>query len=246
MKHTTKYLCIALILLLATAVSAHSIQVDSNAIQQYRGSLGKWIQVDSPGTLHAYAKKFSVDPKDVYTINGTNGYGPLVNNYVFFPFSKEYLKELASKGITRQTVEDQADKFFWPIRTFGHISSVLGNRWGRFHPGVDIPSTRETPIHAAQSGRVIYARYCGGYGLTVAIEHKNNLMTRYAHNSVNLVKEGDFVQKGQIIALVGSTGNSTGNHLHFEVRCNDIPLDPLDFLPRIENIQKPHSIKSWK
>ncbi|MCL2025750.1 MAG: M23 family metallopeptidase, partial [Leptospirales bacterium] len=78
--------------------------------------------------------------------------------------------------------------------------------------------------------------YNGGHGNTILVAHKNNFYTRYSHNSENLVKPGDEVKKGQIIALAGSTGNSTGPHLHFEIRFNDIPLNPLDFLPTDEDI----------
>jgi murein DD-endopeptidase MepM/ murein hydrolase activator NlpD len=93
---------------------------------------------------------------------------------------------------------------------------------------------------------VLSTVYAGGYGLTVEIEHRNNYTTKYAHLSVMFVKKGEFVKKGQLIALVGTTGNSTGPHLHFEIRSNDIPLDPLDFLPRRDSIKILHTLKNWK
>ena len=80
----------------------------------------------------------------------------------------------------------------------------------------------------------------------VDIQHRNGLITRYGHQTAVLVKKGEFVKKGQIIGLVGSTGRSTGNHVHFEILCNTIPLDPLDFLPDSSKIQIVHQLKNWK
>ena len=95
------------------------------------------------------------------------------------------------------------------------------------HKGVDIACRRGTPILAAGDGEVVSIGTTGNYGNSIIIRHKiNNISTLYAHNSALLVKEGDRVKKGQIIALAGSTGHSTGSHLHFEVRYQDIVLNP--------------------
>jgi murein DD-endopeptidase MepM/ murein hydrolase activator NlpD len=99
-----------------------------------------------------------------------------------------------------------------------------------FHEGVDFAAESGTPINAAASGKVIYAETHAAYGKTVDIDHGNGLVTRYAHASELLVKEGDLVVRGQRIAKVGSTGRSTGPHLHFEVRLNGASQNPGRFL----------------
>lgn len=101
------------------------------------------------------------------------------------------------------------------------------------HEGLDFAAPRGTPIHAASGGVVTEARYLPGYGKTVEINHGNGLLTRYAHASSISVKLGELVNKGQQIARVGSTGNSTGAHLHFEVRVAGHPLDPSLFLEEV-------------
>lgn len=98
------------------------------------------------------------------------------------------------------------------------------------HEGVDFPAPRGTPIYAASGGVVTEARYVPGYGKMVEVNHGNGLVTRYAHASSIITKLGDVVEKGQMIARVGSTGQSTGAHLHFEVRMAGQALDPLVFL----------------
>ena len=104
------------------------------------------------------------------------------------------------------------------------------NGHSTFHEGVDFAAESGTPINAAASGKVIYADVHPAYGKCVEIDHGNGLVTRYAHGSELLVKEGDLVVRGQRISRVGSTGRSTGPHLHFEVRLNGIAQNPGRFL----------------
>lgn len=99
-----------------------------------------------------------------------------------------------------------------------------------FHEGVDFAAETGTAINAAASGKVIYADYHPAYGKSVEIDHGNGLVTRYAHGSELLVKDGDLVVRGQRISRVGSTGRSTGPHLHFEVRLNGVAQNPGRFL----------------
>jgi murein DD-endopeptidase MepM/ murein hydrolase activator NlpD len=98
------------------------------------------------------------------------------------------------------------------------------------HEGIDITAATGTPIRAAASGTVIHSGWLGGYGNLVVIDHGNGLATAYAHASALLVGVGQQVSQGQTIALVGSTGNSSGPHLHFEVRVNGVAVDPLLYL----------------
>jgi len=145
-------------------------------------------------------------------------------------------KELEEQIRKRQRAEGLGTgKIIWPAR--GRISSPFGWRTHpilksrRFHSGIDIAIPSGTPVQAADSGVVLISGWNGGYGLFVAIDHGKGISTAYAHNSRLLVKEGDEVTKGQTIALSGSTGWSTGPHLHFEVRENGTLVNPLKYLP---------------
>jgi murein DD-endopeptidase MepM/ murein hydrolase activator NlpD len=119
--------------------------------------------------------------------------------------------------------------FAWPIQ--GRLSSRYGWRRGRPHEGIDIAARSGTPIRAAEAGRVIHSGWLGGYGRVVIVKHTGNYSTVYAHNRKNLVREGAFVERGQVLAEVGSSGNASGPHLHFEVRRSRKPQDPLAYLP---------------
>ncbi|MEX8492771.1 M23 family metallopeptidase [Sphaerotilus sp.] len=110
------------------------------------------------------------------------------------------------------------------------------NRRAALHTGLDFPAPIGTPIHAAAGGRVIEAEQDGAYGLALQIDHGNGLVTRYGHTSQILVQPGDVVRRGQQVALVGSTGRSTGPHLHFEVLLGGVPQDPAKFLARGESL----------
>ena len=116
----------------------------------------------------------------------------------------------------------------WPVS--GPVTSSFGVRWGRMHEGIDIAVGQGTPVHAAAAGTVIYAGWMEGYGNLVAIDHGNGLSTAYGHNSSLASSVGQSVSAGQVIAYSGSTGHSTGPHVHFEVRVNGAPVDPLGYL----------------
>ena len=114
----------------------------------------------------------------------------------------------------------------------GTVTSRFGSRWGRSHKGIDIGAAKGTPIKAVASGTVTVAQYgySGGYGNYVMISHGNGVQTLYGHcNSLN-VKAGQSVSQGQVIAFVGNTGNSYGNHLHLEIRVNGVAQNPQNYL----------------
>ena len=125
-------------------------------------------------------------------------------------------------------------QFGWPVS--GEITSPYGYRvhpiWGTtiYHSGIDIGVDEGTPVHAADGGVVVWSGWMGGYGYAVVIDHGNGLSTLYGHNSELAVDEGQSVAKGQVISYAGSTGNSTGPHVHFEVRVNGDPVDPMGYL----------------
>ena len=119
-------------------------------------------------------------------------------------------------------------QLIWPVN--GTLTSPFGYRWGRLHAGIDIAVPEGTPIRAADSGRVALAQYYGGYGNYTCIDHGGGLSTCYGHQSGFAVSSGDSVTQGDVIGYSGNTGSSTGPHLHFEVRVNGTPVDPMGYL----------------
>lgn len=114
------------------------------------------------------------------------------------------------------------------------------SRSARLHSGLDFAAPKGTPIYAASNGVVSSAAYVSGYGHLVEIDHGAGVTTVYAHNNENLVEAGDIVSRRQVIARVGNTGNSTGAHLHFEVRLDGVPIDPMLVLGKdLSTIQVP-------
>ena len=109
------------------------------------------------------------------------------------------------------------------------ITSEFGPRWGTNHNGMDIAANSGTAVYAADGGRVVLAEWYGGYGNCIMIEHGNGYKTLYGHLSYIGVKDGQYVNQGDTIGQVGSTGNSTGPHLHFEVYSNGSRIDPEQF-----------------
>jgi murein DD-endopeptidase MepM/ murein hydrolase activator NlpD len=112
----------------------------------------------------------------------------------------------------------------------GRISSTFGRRWGRMHKGLDIAAPTGTDVFAFMDGKVVFSGRRGGYGNLVILDHGNGVQTYYAHNSKLLVKEGQVVSKGTHISEVGSTGNSTGPHCHFEIRKDGTAVDPSKYI----------------
>lgn len=126
------------------------------------------------------------------------------------------------------TAPPSSSGFVWPVR--GTIVSPFGPRWGRLHAGIDVAAPGGTPIAAAAAGTVIYSSAMSGYGNLVVIQHADGIATAYAHNSSNAVSVGQPVAQGETIASVGCTGRCYGDHVHFEVRVNGTPVDPLGYL----------------
>ncbi len=127
----------------------------------------------------------------------------------------------------------------WPAEgdltsSFGYRESPVGRARTRFHSGIDIAARRGTAVVAPAPGVVRDVSYNGGYGRVLEIDHGYGVTTVYAHCTSILVREGQAVEEGRLVATIGSTGWSTGPHLHFEVRIDEEAVDPLDFLPRGE------------
>ena len=134
----------------------------------------------------------------------------------------------ASRSVDSAPTAVSGAGLVWPVR--GTVTSEYGQRWGRMHTGIDIGAPNGTPIRAAKGGEVISAGYMGGYGNSVIIDHGGGFTTLYAHMSRIGISDGASVSQGQVIGYVGSTGHSTGNHLHFETRVNGSPQNPRRYL----------------
>ncbi|WP_353683448.1 M23 family metallopeptidase [Thermodesulfovibrio sp. 3907-1M] len=154
--------------------------------------------------------------------------------------SKNQKIELKPPSEKQEPQNNLSNKLSLPVS--GRITSSFGLRIDpidgklRHHNGVDIAVPEGTPVKPVLSGKVVYSGWMGGYGNCVIVEHENGIQTVYAHNSKNLVKTGDVVTSQSIIALSGSTGRTTGPHLHFEVRKDGVAVNPLAM---INNSEKP-------
>lgn len=145
------------------------------------------------------------------------------------------LRNMENAGGGAPAGQGGTGQFMWPCN--GPITSYYGWRthpiFGttKYHSGMDIAVDSGTPIHAADSGTIVYSGWLGGYGNCVMIDHGGGLVTLYAHNSALNVGEGQYVSKGAVVAYAGSTGYSTGPHCHFEVRLHGELTEPLNYLP---------------
>ncbi|BCB96427.1 peptidase M23 [Dissulfurispira thermophila] len=149
----------------------------------------------------------------------------------------DFFSKISTAGIQDAKSQNQIHwdgKLNLPVH--GRVTSGYGLRYDpidgrlRHHNGVDIAIPEGSPVKAAQAGRVVFSGKLSGYGNAVIVDHGNGMTSLYAHNSLNLVKPGDVVDKNSILALSGSSGRSTGPHLHFEVRKDGVAVDPMSMI----------------
>jgi murein DD-endopeptidase MepM/ murein hydrolase activator NlpD len=140
------------------------------------------------------------------------------------------IQKLLSKAQGADTGPASAAGLIWPCH--GPLTSPFGMRWGRMHQGQDIACGYGTAIHAAKAGTVVFAGQMSGYGNVVIVDHGGGFSTLYAHQSRMAVSQGQHVNQGDIIGFVGSTGHSTGPHLHFETRFGGTPRNPIPYLSK--------------
>jgi len=186
------------------------------------------VAVAEGQTLWAIAQQYNVTVEDLVEANALPSAEMIsVGQRIVVPGrTAAALRPDASRvRVPRATI---AQGFLWPSR--GVLRSRFGWRYVSRHNGIDISAPLGTSIDAAMAGRVRFAGWYGGYGKTVIIDHGNGVTTLYGHASQLTVHAGQRVEAGQLIARVGSTGRSTGPHLHFEIRVNGRPLDPLKYL----------------
>jgi murein DD-endopeptidase MepM/ murein hydrolase activator NlpD len=180
-------------------------------------------EVRSGDTLWDIANIYDVTISDIMSANLKADAALAVGERIFVPGARP----LRTEGMT--VSRNGSGRFIWPTR--GELSSPFGYRWGRLHAGIDLANDFGTPIKAAGNGRVAFTGWQGGYGYTVIIEHGQGYTTLYGHLAGYNVASGDYVRSGTIIGYMGSTGFSTGPHLHFEVRHYDQPFNPYQVLP---------------
>lgn len=185
-------------------------------------------QVKRGDTLSGIAAQYNIDMETLIRHNGIAKPDRLqIGQQIVIPVGGADAVPAMGTSMVAAKIES-AVSFDWP--TEGVITSRFGRRWGEFHYGLDVANETGTPIRAAAGGVVIAAGWRGTYGKAIIIQHDQVYRTLYAHNSRILVEEGQWVARGQVIAEMGSTGRSTGPHLHFEVHQNQKALDPLRFL----------------
>jgi murein DD-endopeptidase MepM/ murein hydrolase activator NlpD len=200
--------------------------------------VGQWYTVAAGDTVDAIARRYRVPQDDIIELNGLVDPDRLeVGQRLFLYGVEEVVRRLPRDKPDRPSAagqtaaSKQAPSIGWPMNS-GVLSSGYGERWGRPHKGIDIAADEGTPVYAAADGEVVFADASkGGYGNLVILKHTAGWMTIYGHNSRILVDEGDHVRQGAAIAEVGSTGRSTGPHLHFEIRIDSEAVDPLIHLP---------------
>lgn len=208
---------------------------NANAIQ-----VGQKLNILTiPGALHTVkrgeslweiARTYQTDMAEIIAVNGIENPSRIqASQELIIPGAKA--ASIGSAIRSEQLVSADGRllrAFSWPVS--GRLSSRYGPRWGRMHHGIDVAVNTGTPVRAAARGRVSFAGWNGGYGYLVIIDHGNNIETRYAHLSRISVKVGQYVERGTVIAYSGNTGNSTGPHLHFEIRQKGQSVNPLNYL----------------
>jgi murein DD-endopeptidase MepM/ murein hydrolase activator NlpD len=197
---------------------------------------GIYHVVEKHQTLYRICKTYGVDIKEVASLNGITDPSKIqTGQRIFIPGAKKvlkveiYLDDVVAEPGEKEKVAYKKANFIWPVE--GRISDVFNSTESKRHQGIDVPSPLGTPIKASSPGTVIYSsNTIKGYGNLIILRHSEEFVTVYAHNQVNLVEEGNWVERGQIIGKVGQTGRATGPHLHFEIRKNNKAVDPLPYL----------------
>ena len=193
--------------------------------------------MDRGETLWRICQTYGVDMQEVAELNNIKDPTEIkAGKRIFIPGVRRTRKvepyTLADPPVGKydEKVVYEKNRFSWPLR--GEIISEYGMRDGTHHDGIDIKAPEGAPVKAAGSGKVVFSEEgMRGYGNIIILKHSDDFFTVYAHNKENLVKDGDDVTKGDVIAEVGDTGNASVCHLHFEVRQGKKVRNPIFFLP---------------
>ena len=190
---------------------------------------GQYVQIRKGDTYKKLAKEFKIEAWSLKEANKSKKL--LIGEWFFVPLERGIMgaKSYRMPASTAQYMA--SGRYAWPVPGSSRISSNFGSRWGRHHDGIDIPARTGSHIVSVDNGVVVYSgKRLGAYGNITVIAHKNGLFSVYAHANKNYTVKGQKVHKGQVIATVGSTGRSTGPHLHFEIRRNSKALNPKNFV----------------
>lgn len=186
---------------------------------------GKYIRLKNVEHLKKISNDYNVKIDELKLLN-TGKLSP--GRWIFVPLNEGIISNPNIQSFYLSRFESD---FLWPVPAVKKISSKFGKRWGRAHEGIDIAAPKGTHFLASREGRVIYSgSRLPSYGNMVIIDHGNGLHSVYAHANSLFVSRGDRVSRGQVIGKVGSTGRSTGPHLHFEIRKKRKALNPEKFL----------------
>ena len=205
-----------------------------------RGATGVYHAVRAGENLFRIGKAYDVPFEELARLNGIRDASQIsVGQKIFIPGATRPLPvgtitptdAVAPSRAAPLAQEPNGEQLLWPVN--GAINSSYGPRGASFHDGIDIAAAEGTPIYAVERGEVVYSDQLRGYGNMVIIRHAGAIASVYAHNQINLVRDGQQVAKGEVIAKVGSTGRVTGPHLHFEIRKNNAAQDPLRYLPQL-------------
>jgi lipoprotein NlpD len=200
---------------------------------------GVYHTVAAGETLFRIGKAYNTSYQELARVNGIKDAGQIrVGQRIFIPGATHQLPvetitptETAPAAPASPEPAPGFETFLWPVQ--GTINSGFGPRGMSFHDGIDIAAPEGTPIKAIEDGEVIYSNQLRGYGNMVILRHPGGIVSVYAHNESNLVREGQSVVRGEVVATVGSTGRVSGPHLHFEIRKNNAAQDPLRYLPQL-------------
>ena len=202
---------------------------------------GGIYHVVKPGeTLYRIGKAYDLNHSELARLNQLRDPNHIrVGQRLFIPGAARQLPvemitpadSIASIPLPAESSDSPDHGLVWPVS--GGVNSRFGRRGESFHDGIDISADEGTPIRAIEKGEVIYSDQLRGYGNLVILRHSAGLVSVYAHNQVNLVRQGQFVSQGDVIAKVGSTGRVSGPHLHLEIRKNNVAQDPLLYLPQL-------------
>ena len=195
--------------------------------------IGIYHTVKKGETLWRICKTYDVDLQEVAELNNIKDAAPIkTGDRIFIPGATKVRKVKVFKEEPKKKVKiiQPKGRFSWPVK--GKVVSHFGVRGGRKFDGIDILAPLGSPIKAADSGKVIFTDKLSGYGNIIIIQHKDKYTTIYAHNQVNLIKEGKWVNKGSVIAKLGNSHNpSSSPTLHFQIRRYNKARNPLFYLP---------------
>lgn len=237
-KKIKKLLLLFLVLLINVNIVFSTISCSTSPTRQ-ADSKGVYHKIKRGQTLWRIAKTYGVDLELLAKVNNLEDATEIeTGGLIFIPNAEKTLEveiyRPADSHIKKVSIPPSVNRgeieIIWPVS--GKITSHYGSRNGKKHDGVDISVPKGTPIKAAANGVVLFSgRSFNDYGKMIVIKHNSEFSTIYAHNLENIVDEGNEVKKGQVIGRVGNSGNASGYHLHFEVRREEKPINPLFFLP---------------